>query len=315
MVSFPRRGKSRSRGIKTISTYSNSYSNRNCLDIEYLKIKWEIMEYISKYFPLFLHSQDIVPLDFLTYKSNIEVKDTWELCRQIGCSFENMIEINYKNEYLEILKNGNSKYIESNEYIHIVNDLEGDYVKEYPYFDYQIYIESQELLRILHNSIMSKLLISNYELRLISYRNKLNKMKLKRTHYKKILKLNYTFLKELNAFEKSISSSQIYEIKGAFEKYLKEIIIKDREANYKFLTENIPILKVETENLSSQLKNDIKEKLDIMEALYRYRIEQKNKFYNIPTFIITCLTFLVLIYPGFRNSLKICFDTIIKFLN
>ncbi|NLO09877.1 MAG: hypothetical protein GX129_08450 [Clostridiales bacterium] len=263
-------------------------------------LKWRFYNKIQKYFPTILHQKKVNPPSINIYKTNINYTE------ETGRHFWDSVGISgYKGQFIDesrklFFKTNLSGRYERNkrtDLIYVVNELTMDHEPGYYSTDFQIINEFAENLstNIFKFTLLDALneLVAND---LISYKLSLNKIKLRKNRFNKLLKLRYLYEKNIDFYKRyvcdDIWENAQNEIAHVFNgKKLKH------SYDYRVLTDSPVVSKSKIIEQIKALCTEFDEKTSILQHLAAYKNENRNRIINLIMLLLTITTIVFIIFP------------------
>lgn len=263
-------------------------------------LKWLFYNKIQDYFPTVLHSAGYVPPGILLYQTNIEYQN------ETATNFWSSLGMN----------NFESQFVNEAEKIFFKMKLSGRYERHtntdmiYVYHEDKIAIESgiadlkyqmKEKLswsyaRYFFSFSFLEIFNGIYSKKLISFKHELNRIKLKKHCFHKLLKLRFIFERDMDLYLRYITDVDWKRSKKPIEELFKKK--KPRStADYRIITDlpvsSSSIIETRIENLAKEFDT----KGGVMQHLIDYKHETRTRRMNFIMFIIAALTLALVIYP------------------
>jgi hypothetical protein len=308
--------KDKSGAKKSVNCYWNNdaYLKSEIINDILLEIKWLIFNKLEKYFPLVFNSNKVMPPSINIYKTDILFsKDEYcSFLRSVGidnikaCSVSKNSRIFFETEI------GCSMYNNRADMIFVINDSEEDlksdyveeiisnFINEYDAF-YKLYI--LDIINHWYTSVYA------------NYRNIINRIKIKRTNYRKLLKLRYQFEFDFKLFNKIYNELDFdCEIKNAESFFDNEYSKLDKLQYYKSITTSLISNIKHIDKNRDKLEDDLNQKILITSHINDYYIERKSIRINFIMLSISSLTFILILYPNLATKITENIDKIINAL-
>lgn len=271
------------------------------------KVEWEFFEEIKKYIPLYLHSKGIMPPRIEIYYTDIDYhEDNRFFWLSIGVSKENGQFIDERQKmFFESHNSGRYGSVRNNldRYLYVVKDdgiEEGQLksVKDHVYFHMDDFAGEYFKFMFLH--VLSKEAADS----LVSFKRRLDPIKLKKNRINKLLKLRYQFERRIDPFIRcyrdDIWDDSIgilgYEIYQGSDRFLRSVscafvttykgVMKGISAGAKHVDEDINVI-----------RKDFDDKQQILQHLSDYRNNTRTLWINILMLLIAVLTLFFVIFP------------------
>lgn len=303
-----RRNKKQSGGRKTLALchYNEASQKSDILHENMVSLKWRFYCALQKFFPSVLHELNVPPPGILFYQTNIDYSDSsanyfW---RSLG---------------IPILE---GQFIDEGNKLFFKTDLSGRYPKHtysnmiFVYHDEKMSLESGfhdlnfqiidgfywDYSRDIFKFQFLDILNSQYSKALIHYKHRLNKIKLKKSRIHSLLKLHYSFERDMDMYVR-FSSDDIWEraVKNVAKLFNNKTMI--RGFDYTDFT-SIPLESMKRiKDQQAILTKDFESKESILQHLENYKHESRNGLINYIMFFIALLTLLFLIFPEWSASI------------
>lgn len=177
-----------------------------------------------------------------------------------------------------------------------------------------------ENLSNMYKAIIISNIAEYYNKKCAYFRNKINRIKVRKRTYARLLKLRYKFHINFALMEQIKKEINLENLRKQTEKYFQDnfIIKSDKYSTYK----NISTLPIKRFQIYIRNKNILEERLNekiiLAEELKQYYDGRKDWSINLITFAIGVGTFLFLIFPSwaevFADYLIKGFEIIVKWL-
>lgn len=301
------RGK-KSGGKRTFTPvwYNTAYQKSDILYESITVLKWHFFDYLQRFFPTMLHRLDVMPPGMLFYQTNIDYRDTsatrfWE---SIGVQMHN------------------GQFIDSAQKIFFNTKLSGRYSED-SYSDMLFIFHDEKMnisggysdigYQVVHNFCQSYLCdffkiqfldICNtyFSKELVQYKNKLNKIKLRKKRLHSLLKLRYVFERKIDLYKRLVKDPIWDDCKNRIENVFESKTMI-RSFNYTHFV-GIPI---ESKNrIMGQIEtitDDFAEKEAILQHLENYTRESRNQILNFVMFLMAAITLALVIFPDWSKSI------------
>lgn len=307
----------KSGGKKSVSIahYNDADLKSETINNMMIEIKWYLFNEISKYLPIILHKRNIMPPSVNLYKTNILYNDNsarvfW---RSVGVSsFRGQFLSCSEKLFFETTISSKSTHGKT-DMIFIVNDETHQEQDGYYNFDFQVMIEFLEEYNQLYKLYLAYILNDVFAASCVKYRNKINKIKLKKNSFNKLLKIRYSFEKDMDWFKRFANETNWKKEQQRVEKIFDKKQCK-RSYDYRVLTESPLIGQKKIKNSLDNIEKDIDQKLSIIEHINDYYRERKNSRINIVMLAISLTTLLFIIYPQWASKVAVVIGRIISWI-
>lgn len=286
--------------------YCSEYMKSELLYEEIQSIKYRFLKYLNNFFPFILF-QEMIPISINVFATNIHysepINNEFWLSVGVDTNYGMFLSENEKIYFKTILS---TKFCSDNtDMIFIYNCSKppelGYQNIEANVMDYLFY-----QLNDFYKLLMLKNITNHYTKICIKYRNIINKIKIKRYSYIKLLKIKYNFDLDFNIFNKIIKEINLDKESKKANDFVKSNCLPQCSPwkSYKLLTES-PIYSMNTiDQNRNKLNLDIDNKINIAQNLFNYKNEKNTKKVNFAMLTITTLTFLLIIFPQWANFIS-----------
>lgn len=303
------------RRIYGVVNYNNAHLKSDHIFEDILKMKWQFYNKIQKYFVTILHQKSVNPPSINVYKTNLPLtgQNMLSFWDSVGIScYQGQLIDESRKLYFKTNLSQRYEHQVRTDMIYVVNEHTFVKLDEYYSVDYQMVFEFKdtfndsllrfELLRAL-NDITAK--------ELISYKQILNRIKLKRDKLHKLLKLRYHFEKDIDYYRR-FASEDIWKearntISGVF-----DVMRLSKSNDYSILTESSIDAKNKINEQINTLSNEFNDKTNILQHLVAYKNESRIKVINYLMLFLALSTLVFIIYPDLA---KIIGEYIIEILD
>lgn len=296
--------------IGSFQNYSVIHYNDDALKADKIyefisRIEWEFYEALSHYFPFALHKRGIMPPRIETYYTDI---DYHEDCRafwdSIGVAeYQGQFIDERQKVFFECKLSGRYEQTQANNrLIYIIKDdgIEaGQFksVKDDVYFHLKDY--AIEYFKILFLDILSR---ESGKI-VVSYKHKLDKIKLRKNRLKSLLKLKYEFSLDIDDYNRYVRDDtwtqvvkKLEEIYADSDEMAKKLT-KPFYISYKnFCNAAISGTK-KIENDINVLLSEFEDKAHILQTLSDYKNTVRSMALNAVMLIIAAITLFFVIFP------------------
>ena len=301
-----------------VGHYNNAHLKSDLIYENISMLKWRFYNKVQKYFQTILHQKSVNPPSINIYKTNISYKE--DIARHF---WDSVGVLSYQGQFIDesrklFFKTNLSGRYERNsrtDLIYIVNELTIEHELGYYSIDSQIVHEFEANLST--NVFKFALLDAFNELAandLISYKLKLNKVKLKKNRLNKLLKLRYLYEKDMDFYRRYVCDDIWEKAQNKIAYIFDERKLK-RSYDYRVLTESPVISKRKIMEQIGALCTEFDEKTSILQHLSAYKNENKNRKINFIMLLLSIATLVFIIFPGLSEyvaKLILDFWSIIK---
>lgn len=308
--------KSGAKKYRTLVRYNINTLKSDLISDLIIETKWYVFNMLKNYLPIIFHEQGIIPPSVNLFKTNLDFEDKEGECfrESVGANgfygqFSSAIRI-----YLEPITGKMGRDSRKLDMNIVVNEETYPSVEGYYSFDFGFTVEIAEKYEVMYK--LFTLNTFNYLLATLGskYRNNVNKIKIKKRFFKKILKTRYEFEKEFNLFRRFY-----HEITWEQEKNNATKLFKNSESevfnDIRFLTE-FPLNKINIiEETRQKIEKDIDQKITIIGHLNDHYNEHKNYRLDVIMLVISALTFLFVLYPKLTDNFRSIIEEFINFFS
>lgn len=315
-----KKNKSGARKKYTVTTYDKDSVKKIKISEITTELKWELFNRISLYIPTLLHRSGAIPPSVNIFKTNISLNDNKNssFLNSVGYVLFSFLPISKSSDMIIEPLTDSRKNKSYSDYTYIVNTEIKEKNEMYFDMDHQIVRELEEFYVYLMKTHILKAMSSKFSSISSFYRNKVNKVSIKKKSYKKLLTLRYAYEKDTDIFKRLFE-----EIDWGYEKRNLESFLLENKENlerphihaYKMLTEYPFIIKGEIEEYHNYIKYEIENKLTLTSHLKDYKDEGRNHRLNIINILISTITFLSLLFPSIPINLANKLKQVIIFLS
>ena len=295
------------RTSRTVVSYNEDARKADEL-YEYIGcIKWEFYDELERYFPIILHKKGIEPPSINVLNTDIhyaEIRDRkrpfWE---SIGIR---EYSGQFIDEYSKMIFNGDlsGRYDEWNNYNLTLIMNKSRIPEEKRIFcdstlDYHLTSYGYYYFKFIFLDILSRYLGKT----IIKHKYKLDKIKLQKRKFGKLIKQRYKFERDIDLYKRYIrddiwtqSERKLTEIYGENERIRKNAI-HDRTYSYKNFIDKTLAEKNTIERRINDLEADFEEKINILEHLSAYKVNWKNWVLSLLMLVLAAATLFFVLYP------------------
>lgn len=290
-------------GKKTYSIghYNNAHLKSDLIYEQIGIFKWKFFNRMQRYFSTILHSKNINPPSINIYKTNkdyeeIQSKDFWD---SIGIlDYQGQAIDSARKLYFRTNLSGRYKNTTGRDLIYVVNETKVTHKPYYYSIDFQIIHElTEEISTNIFKCVLLDALNDYTSTILVSYKLKLNEIKLERNKLNKLLKMRYFYEKDMDFYKRFVSEHMWKDV----EKNIATVFNSKHQKgafDYRVLTES-PV--ISSNKIIGQMENitlEFNDKISILQYLSEYKNENKNRRMNFIMLLISTLTFLFIIFPS-----------------
>lgn len=307
-------GGKRSYGIRY---YDDAALKSDLLYENLVALKWDFYTKIQKFCPTILHQKNICPPSINIYKTNIHYseKGLESFWTSVGISeFYGQFLDEARKIFFKTTLSGRYERDFCNDLIYVVNSETLERQSMYYSLDYQIIDSfSSSLSSELFAFMFLKALNQTVATTLIQHKSKLNKIKLKRNKLSQLLKLRYSFEKDLDFYKR-------YTCDEIWADAKKQIVrsLKDKAKlsyGHSILTGSPLAAKTKINTQMNALRMEFDNKTTILQHLATYKRERRGDIINLIMLLLTTLTLLFVIFPELSVSAANCLLQIFSFLS
>ncbi len=271
------------------------------------RVEWEFYEEIKKYIPIYLHNKGVMPPRIDVYYTDIDYRDDnrffWN---SIGVSAENGQFIDERQKmFFESYNSGRYGSVRTylNRYIYMVKDdgiEEGQFksVKDQVYFHMDDF--SGEYFKFMFLRVLSQEAADI----LVSFKRRLDPIKLKKNRINKLLKLRYQFERQIDPFVRcyrdDIWDSSVsllgHEIYKDSDIHIKNAL-RGRVTTYKSVSKGVCAGAKHINDEIAILRKDFDDKQQILQHLSDYRNNSRTLWINVMMLIVAIMTLFFVIFP------------------
>lgn len=297
-----------------VGHYNNAHLKSDLIYEDISIMKWQFYNKIQKYFLTTLHQKSINPPSIDIYKTNVHYTDKnaqnfWD---SVGVSsYQGQFIDESRKLFFKTNLSGRYERQGRTDLIYVVNEMTIEKSPGYYSFDFQIVSEfkdnlSASLLKFALLEALNEIVAKE----LISYKLRLNKIKLRKNRLNKLLKLRYFYERDMDYYKRFACD----DIWGKAEGTISEVFDKkklERSFDYRVLTESSIAAKNKIIEQINVLSNEFDDKTRILQHLAAYKNENRTKRINYVMLFLAIATLGFIIYP---NLAKFVGEAIIKIL-
>jgi hypothetical protein len=287
-----------------VGHYNNAHLKSDLIYENIAVLKWQFYNRIQKYFLTTLHQKAINPPSINIYKTNIHYtdKNTRDFWDSVGIlSFQGQFIDESRKLFFKTNLSGRYEHKLRTDLIYVVNDMTMEKSLGYYSTDFQIVCEFKENLS---TSIFKFALLDALNeiaaKELITYKLKLNKIKLGKNRLNGLLRLRYFYEKDMDYYRRYVCDDIWERAQNNLSKTFDDKKLK-RSFDYRVLSESPIMAKnkiIEQINVLSQEFND---KTSILQHLAAYKNENRSKTINYIMLVLAAATLIFVIYPDLAN--------------
>ena len=291
-----------------ISTYSVVHYNDEFLKADRISdflgcIEWEFYNALSKYFPLMLHDKGLIPPRIEVFFTDIDYHDGFE-------RFWDSIGINHwHGQFIDERQKMFFDHKEAKDenwpcprllYINKDDGIEAGHLES---VKDQVYDHLQDVSQEYFKFLFLGILSHEAGRKIVEYKHHLDKIKLKKNRLHKLLKLRYSFERNIDSYVRfvrdDIWDTSIKKIKEAY--ICSDSIIKVARRpffrSYKSFCEDALHGAESINEAIESLRNEFESKRIILQHLADYKNSTHNMWLNVLMLIVATLTLFFVIYP------------------
>lgn len=261
-------------------------------------IEWEFMNELSKYFPFVLHKKNIIPPRIEIYSTDVNYqKNTISFWNSIGILAHSDQKIFFNQQLSE--RYGN--LFTNNRIVYVIKDNNIKIKKDKSILsDTNTHLIdcSNEYFKFLFLKILSK----EAGKILINHKHMLDKIKLKKNHLSKLLKLRYDFSLAIDDYKKYTRDNIWDNSKKALDSLYKNynMHLKSENPFYLSYSNFCDYSIADSKKIDSDINivlNEFLEKKEILQNLSDYKNNVHNYRINVIMMILAIITLYFVIFP------------------
>lgn len=301
----------------SVKRFNNSFLKSELLSDLIIETKWYLYNELSKFIPFILHKQGIIPPSFNLYRTNLENtrnKDN-EFWDSIGGSwFKGQTLSSSETMFFEPNLSARHSELQRNDVLIVINDQTYPIGEGYYSFDFQVTFEMSEKTSKLLKLIIVKTINGYFTSLGAEYRNKVNKIRMKKRFLKKLLKLRFEFESDFVLF-KRINSEVDWdkEKDDAVDIFPNDADESKIQNYYRSITEAPLIIQARVEKVRIDIEKVLEQKLIITGHINDYSNSYKSYKLNVVMFVIAGATFIFVLYPDWAKKLVLKINEFIQF--
>ncbi|SLK07560.1 MULTISPECIES: hypothetical protein [unclassified Paenibacillus] len=302
----------------SVSRYNNSILKNEMLSNLIIESKWYLYNELSKHFPFVLHKHGIVPPSLNLYKTNLnntgdEDRGFWD---SVGGSWYGGQALSSSETiFFESNSNAKNSGIQRNDILLVINEDDHPKSEGYYSFDYQVTLEILEKTSELFKLIIVKTLNGYFTSLGSAYRNKVNRIKMKKRFYRKLLKVRFEFEKDFILFRRINNEIDWEDEKNnAFKVFPSDDAAETRK-NYRVINEFPLTVQEKVEKVRVDIENMLEQKITVTGYINDYINSYKNFRLNFVMLMIAGATFIFVLYPELAKKLASQINRIFSFFN
>lgn len=301
--------------------YPNEILKSDHLYEKFCFLKWDFFNFIQKYFKTFFHSFNTIPPSVVFYGTNICYNEPYSLnfWRSVGVDShygETFLQhgnpFDYGRLFFRTCLSDRYNSSDFSNFIYIVNTEKKELSFGFQTIEEQIDLEFSDItsdlflltfLSIINQSTLKELSI---------YRQRLAKIKLKRSSLKKLLFLRYQFEKTIAPFESFLSDYIRWNlIQTNLQQFFPKRTFSFYQAHYSLSALSVFQKDSILEQISS-IKSEFSQEIDILQHLADYSNEAKSSRFSWFSTIASIITLYFLIFPENTKPVATFLSSFIK---
>lgn len=297
--------KSGGRSALCVGGYSEHTQKSDAIYESITSLKWAYYNELQKFIPTVVHRLKVAPPSILFYQTNIdyENKEALPFWASLGLlDYEGQFIDESQKLFFNISRSGRYEQHSCHDMGYVFHDTKLELIPIYRTLDFQVintFCEeyAQHFFRFIHLEQLNQI----FSRKLVDYKLKLNKIKLKKHQLYNILKLRHKFECDIDKYSRYISDN----IWDDSEKHISELFGEQtckKSLDYRYLTSNLKStnkIQEQIDVLSSEFEN----KSSIIKHLAEYKNESKNRRLNFWMFIFAAATLILLIFPEWASDI------------
>ena len=304
------------RGI-TVTHMNSAILKSNHIDNMLIETKWHVMHRLSRFFPLILHGRGVVPPSINLFKTNIHYRDPdakvfWH---SVGIEehYGQFLSESQKVFFTRWLTNAR---IRSNCLTYVVNEETHPKSSMYYSFDFQATYELLDSLGVLMRCCVIDALNDVYTSICSTYRNAINRVRVVKKSYRKLLRLRYHFEKDLDLYRRVYSEVdwETIDIDIAALFSLGTGGKRPRILDHTRWTNAIKQAQQRLEEARLSIQRDMERKTAITRHINEHFSESRNFGISLTMLIIAMLTLSLLVFPEWAKKLASVIETTLALL-
>lgn len=289
----------------TVAHYNDANLKSDIISENITILKWRFYNVLQKYFPTLLHKKGSIPPSINIYKTNISYTDI-----SVGHFWSSVGISSYQGQFIDesrklFFKINNSGRYEHNyrtDLIYLVNEETMKREGGYYHIDFQIVNEFAETFdtSIFKFTLLDAMndLIAN---EIVSYKSRLNKVKLQKSRLNKLLKLRYHYTKDIDFYRRFISDDIWLKAEESIAEIFEGKHLK-HSYDYRILTESPIVAKNKILEQMNVLCTEFNDKTVILQHLSAYKNEGKNRRINLIMLLLSIATVVFIIFPDLSKN-------------
>ena len=302
-----RHNKKTSGGKRTLSIgeYNKAMQKSDAIYESITSLKWRYYIELQKYFPTIIHNLNVAPPSILFYRTNIDYEDKSATCfwdsLGIRSSDGQFVDDSQKMFFITNLS-GRYERQSCNDMIYIFHDKKLKLLPIYQTPESQVVYEFEEVyaqhfFRFIHLEMLNHIFAKKF----VSYKLKLNKIKLKKRQLHNMLKLRYAFECDIDKYSRYVAD----DIWHDSEQRIGDLFggqMYEQRIDYRYIT-NVAIAAKKINEQIEVLTNEFENKTSIAKHLSEYKNELRNRILNFWMFVFAATTLVLLIFPDWATTI------------
>ena len=294
-----------------ICYYSDAQLKSDLIYENFSILKWQFYNRMQEFFPTIFHSEGLPPPSIYIYKTNISYAETeakifWTSVGILGHNGQ-FIDSSRKL-FFRISQSGkydlHRRKSEAKDLVYLVNDVTIEHRDGYYSVDAQIVHEfGMELSYPICKFLLLHAMNDAAADRLVDYKLKLNKVKLRKNKLHQLLRLRYFYERDIDFYKRYVRD----DIWERPEKEIASIFSNQKPwhtYNYKYLTEAPVATKDKLMRQIVVISDEFDAKTSVLQHLSAYKNETTNKTINFTMLAFTAATLLLVIFPELADNIS-----------
>ena len=273
---------------------------------EYItSIEWELFSQLSKFLPLVLHNNFIVPPRIETYHTDIDYTEGHdEFWKSIGALSRNGQFIDERQKlFFECELSDRFKDKEEGRMIFLYNDAK-DQKYKWTTTETEVRMSLDEYEKALFSFLFLRLLCLRAAEKNVEYKGKIDRIKLKKNSLIKLLKLRFKYEKDLEFYHHYVrdnnwekNEAKIAELFHESDKAINDVKPRWRYNTHSVFCSNAKKLSTAVNDTVSLIRAEFDSKREILEHLSDFKNTKKNLFLNAIMLLVAIATLLLILFP------------------
>lgn len=302
------KNKKRSGGKRsfTLCEYNTAMQKADLIHESITSLKWQFYNKLHDYIPVVLHSIHYAPPGIIFYQTNIDYWDEsanhfWE---SLGF---NITESHFVNDAEKLFYNmqlsgrygrhafSDAAYIYHEGKIELEAGIQNLYYQIVENFSWNF---SNAFFKFRFLDMLNSI----YARKLIDYKLKLNRIKLKKRCLHSLLKLRFAFEKDMDMYSRFLDEANFEQA----EKEISELFSKKKQRlswGHEYITKLHTSSAAVVQKRMEAIAKEFDGKSSVLQHLENYKHESRNRFINYIMFGIAVLTLVLLIFPGWSSDI------------